>query len=55
MVCICRDCITAAPIMPAVDVSSMGVLRDQDDSDEAVMLAALDEYESMAGKGGNVL
>lgn len=51
----CRNYITAAPTTPAVDVSSMGVLRDHDDCDEAVMLAALNEYESLAGKGGNVL
>lgn len=33
----------------------MGLLRDHDDGDEALMLAALDEYESTAGKVANVL
>ena len=52
---VCRDYITAAPTTPALDVSSMGVLRDHDDSDEAAMLAALDAYEAKAGKGVKML
>lgn len=46
-----RECITAAAHTPALNNSSTGVLRDHDDSDEAVMLAALDQYESKTGEG----
>ena len=51
----CREYITPSPTIPAIDASSMGLLRDHDDGDEALMLAALDEYESTAGKVAHVL
>lgn len=48
---VCRDCLAAAGPAPAIQNSSTGVLKDHDDSDEAVMLAALDQYESKTGEG----
>lgn len=44
---VCRECLRPAAL---AENSSTGILRDHDDSDEAVMLAALEQYESETGQ-----
>ena len=46
-----RECIAAVAPAPALQNSSTGVLKNHDDIDEDVMIAALDQYESKTGPG----
>lgn len=44
-----------AALAPALENSSTGILKDHDDRDEAVMLAALEQYEAKTCTGQDVM
>ena len=44
----CRECSQVVCQLLAIESSNEGVLKDMEDIDEAAILAALEEYESVA-------